>query len=690
MNQKFYHTLLRQFLLCFCLFAGFLQAYGQAPTITSFTPTSGSIGTLITVTGTNLESVSSAAVGGKTAIVVNKSATQAQLLLMPGTLGGTVTVTVTGNASASSTGSFNVVASVPPAVQQGGGLLGTGAVGDAQQGISVAVSADGNTAIVGGHRDNFNTGAVWIYTRIGSTWAQQGNKLVGTGIVNVAQQGYSVALSADGNTALVGGPADNNNFGAAWVFVRVGSTWAQQGAKLVGTGSVGNGNQGNSVSLSADGNTAIVGGPTDNGKVGAAWVFTRSGSTWAQQGSKLVGIGAVGNANQGYSVSVSADGNTTLLGGPEDNNRSGASWVFARTDSVWAQQGSKLVGTGASSRAALGNAVALSADGNTAIVGSPDDYSPTGSGAAWIYTRNRGLWTQQGSKLVGTGGTLFRYGVIYGDQGTSVALSADGNTAIVGGPEDGFSRGSVWIFARVGVTWAQQGIKRSFTENGGVGISVALSADGNTAIVGGQLANANKGAAWVLNGALPIPTITNFTPTSGTPGSVVDGTMGTMITITGTNFFNVIKVLFGGKDAWYISVINPTTITAAMGPGTPSGALTIQVITPGGTATSTNTITSGDTTSGDPFGKYLDSYELGPNPTDDYIAVMVSPRMNFDLRLEIIDPTGKLISQSTYSVLNGLKRLCILELDALSGIYFVRATDQTTGEVIRTDRILKQ
>ena len=70
------------------------------------------------------------------------------------------------------------------------------------------------------------------------------------------------------------------------------------------------------MALSADGNTALIGGPSDNGGVGAAWVFTRSGSTWTQQGAKLVGTGAVGHAGQGWSVALSADGNTALVGGP--------------------------------------------------------------------------------------------------------------------------------------------------------------------------------------------------------------------------------------------------------------------------------------------------------------------------------------------------------------------------------------
>jgi hypothetical protein len=70
-----------------------------------------------------------------------------------------------------------------------------------------------------------------------------------------------------------------------------------------------------SVALSADGNTAIVGGYFDNNATGAAWVYTRSGGVWAQQGNKLVGTGAVGNAGQAYSVALSGDGNTAIMGG---------------------------------------------------------------------------------------------------------------------------------------------------------------------------------------------------------------------------------------------------------------------------------------------------------------------------------------------------------------------------------------
>ena len=126
-------------------------------------------------------------------------------------------------------------------------------------------------------------------------FSQQGPKLVGTGATGPFfgfGQGFSVSLSGDGNTAVVGGPDDDNLVGAAWVFTRSGRVWSQQGPKLVGSDALGPPRQGDSVSLSADGDTAIVGGPGDNGFIGAAWVYTRSGGVWSQQ-AKLVGAGAI-------------------------------------------------------------------------------------------------------------------------------------------------------------------------------------------------------------------------------------------------------------------------------------------------------------------------------------------------------------------------------------------------------------
>ena len=461
------------------------------PSISSFTPSTGPVGTLVTITGTNLSIPTAFTIGGVSAIVISNDGTTLVGMVMPGASTGEIGLT-TGSCSSTSATNFTIIPTPYPGAQQGNKLVGTGNTGVSGQGKSVAVSADGNTAIVGGYNDNSIRGAAWVFIRSGGMWTQQGSILYGSG-GSWAQQGMSVSISADGNTVIIGGNNDNNGQGAAWVWTRSGGVWTQQGNKLVGTGNTGAANQGVSVSLSADGNTALIGGSNDNSQLGATWVWTRSGGVWTQQGSKLVGNGNVGASNQGNSVSVSADGNTAIIGGYNDNTQQGAAWVWNRTGGVWTQQGSKLVGTGNISAANQGISVSVSADGNTAMVGGYNDNY--GRGAAWIWTRSGGVWTQQGNKLVGTGnsGTAM--------QGSSVSVSADGNTAIAGGYYDNTGQGAIWQYTRSGGAWTQQNSKLVGTGNIGAayqGTSVSVSADGNTSIVGGYNDNTGQGAAWVF------------------------------------------------------------------------------------------------------------------------------------------------------------------------------------------------
>jgi hypothetical protein len=397
-------------------------------------------------------------------------------------------------------------------VQEEANLATSHAFEGTSQGMSVALSADGGTAIVGGpgpHNADLgrspkvgSAGAAWVFTRSHGIWTQQGSKLVGATSEyggGLWSQGASVALSADGNTAIVGGPSDNETKGAAWLFTRAGGVWTQQGNKLVGSGADRAGEsqlprgQGMAVALSADGNTAIIGGWGTE----TAWVFTRKGSgVWIQEGT-LVGDGAVGRAHRGMSVALSADGNTAIVGGWSDNSKAGAAWVFSRSRGVWAQQGKKLVGTGAVGNANQGWSVALSAEGNTAILGGPGDnmWDPSvpfglgAAGAAWVFTRNGSSWTQEGEKLVSPKSAR---------QGTSVAVSADGNIAVIGGLVEDGGGGSGLVFTRDGAQWRLDKKLVGTSAIGKSAPSVALSADGNVIMIGGSNDNGGIGAAWMF------------------------------------------------------------------------------------------------------------------------------------------------------------------------------------------------
>jgi phosphodiesterase/alkaline phosphatase D-like protein len=385
---------------------------------------------------------------------------------------------------------------VDPLVQQGAKLTGSGEVGQGSFGLSVAISANGNEVLVGGPTENTSVGAVWAFARSGSTWVQQGSKITATGEIGQGQFGYTLALSEDGTTALIGGGKDNSAVGAAWVFTRSGSTWTQQGEKLTGGEEVGAGHFGCcSVALSSDGNTALVGGYADNTSVGAAWVFTRSGSTWSQQGPKILAGEETGAAHFGYAVALSNDGNTALIGGGNDNNKVGAAWVFTRSGSTWTQQGPKLTGSGETGGGQLGYSVALSADGKLALVGAGADAENVG--AVWTFTRSGSTWSQSGSKLtaaeeIGAG----HFGCC------GVALSADGSIALIGGYVDNASVGAAWEYHRTGSSWTQLGAKLTGGEEIGAasfGRALGLTADATTAVIGGAFDNEDIGAAWIFS-----------------------------------------------------------------------------------------------------------------------------------------------------------------------------------------------
>jgi hypothetical protein len=430
-------------------------------------------------------------------------------------------------------------------------------------GGSVALSADGNTALVGSRLGSST--AAWIFKRSGSLWLEQA-QLAGSGEVgeecvegSECSFGRSVALSADGTTAVVGSPGANGGVGAVWVFTGSGSSWAQQGPKLEGGEAIGAARFGRSVAVSADGGTALIGGAGDHGHRGAAWVFARTGSSWAQQGAKLTGREASPGALFGRSVALSADGSSALIGGPGDAGYRGAAWAFTRSGSSWAPSGPTLGGgEEEQGEGRFGYSVALAADGQTAIVGARSDNE--GAGAAWAFTRAGAAWLQQGSKL--TGGEEAGAG----EFGASVALSAGGNTALLGGPGDGASVGAAWVLARSGGAWSQPDAKLTAVGeigNGRFGAGVALSENGLSALIGGYDDTVKDGAAWSFAAQSPPqpPLVAGVSPSSGTLAG------GTPVTITGSGFLPGESVTIGGA-ATGVEFVSETELRAI----TPAGA----------------------------------------------------------------------------------------------------------------------
>ena len=372
-------------------------------------------------------------------------------------------------------------------------------------GQSVSISSDGTYAIVGAYAEDTgagDAGAAYIFTRSGSTWTQQAKLLASDAEVNDFF-GYSVSISSDGSYAIVGAydeDAGGGNAGAAYIFSRSGSTWTQQ-AKLLASDIEGGDNFGLAVSISSDGTYAIVGArweDTGGSEAGAAYIFSRSGSTWTQQ-QKITASDAQTYDYFGQAVSISSDGSYAIVGAWSKNTSTGAAYIFTRSGSTWTQQ-QKITASDAQTNDLFGWSVSINGNGSYVIVGAR--YKTSIAGAAYVFSRSGSTWTQQ-QKITASDAEA-------NDQfGFAVSISSDGTYAIVSSyVEDtgGTDAGAAYIYGRSGSTWTQERkIQASDIQASDLfGTSVSMNSNGTYVIVGARLEDGgagdplgNAGAAYV-------------------------------------------------------------------------------------------------------------------------------------------------------------------------------------------------
>jgi hypothetical protein len=344
-------------------------------------------------------------------------------------------------------------------------------------GLSIAVS--GNTALIGSSRNDelgSDAGAAYVFVRSGTSWIQQAKLLAPDAAAN---DNFGTAVAIAGDTAVVtatGNDGVSSDTGAAYVFLRTGTAWALQAA-LTAEDAIANDQIGVSVALAGD--TVVVGSTNtgDSGeRSGSAYVFVRTGAAWSQQAKLLASDGV---ERDQFGISVAASGNTAVVGafGDDDNGRSaGSAYVFTRTGTTWIQQ-AKLLASDGVEIDELGISVAL--QGDTALIGAVfNDARASDSGAAYVFTRTGTTWTQQAKLSPEDGAESDNFG-------NSVALQGD--VAIIGSPNDGdlgAASGSAYVFTRAGTTWTQQA--KLLASDGEpvdfAGVWVALSDD--TVVVG--------------------------------------------------------------------------------------------------------------------------------------------------------------------------------------------------------------
>ena len=369
-----------------------------------------------------------------------------------------------------------------------------------QFGVSVGISTDGNTVISGAQAEDTGgttAGATYVFTRSGTTWSQEA-KLQPSDVAAGDTSGYQVSISGDGNTIIISSHSDDTGYtgaGAAYIFTRSGTTWSQQ-AKLVASNPGEYDSFGKGVGISTDGNTVLVGAPGEDtgvGDAGAVYAFTRSGTTWSQQAFIQCSDRAQYDGF-GEHIAVSSNGNDAIIGVREKSG-GGAAYVFNRSGSTWSQQ-AKIVSSDLQTGDAFGSDVDISDNGATVIVGAPtEDTGASNVGAAYIFTRSGTSWSQQ-QKIQASDKQ------IYDNFGIAVGLDTTGDLAIIGAnyeDTDYGNAGAAYVFTRDGTTWSQESkitpTDSARASNDQFGFHLAISSD--TAVVGGFNIE-GEGAAYIF------------------------------------------------------------------------------------------------------------------------------------------------------------------------------------------------
>ncbi len=361
----------------------------------------------------------------------------------------------------------------------------TASNGDPNDFFGRRVDIFGTTAIVGAYNDDdkgINSGAAYIYEKIGGVWAETIKLTASDGGAN-DRFGFDVAIT--GNKMVVGAASSVGN-GAAYVFEKQGGSWteiakltANDGAPLDHFG----------VSVAIEGSQAVIGAflDDDNGtETGSAYIFEESGGIWSQT-TKL--LASDGNGFDRFGNGLDIEGDKIVIGAPGADGiptRSGAAYIFEKVAGVWTEveilhpsivTGNDNFGGGTPS-----------ISGGKVLIGAFRTNLPGASqaGVAYIFEKVAGNWVETSQLQASDFGANMLFGA---------NSSIDNNMAIIGSVSPNI--GAAYVFKYSGGVWtetlkltASDGV--SGDEFGFVGIS------GATGIVG-ALNHNGTGAAYVYN-----------------------------------------------------------------------------------------------------------------------------------------------------------------------------------------------
>ena len=373
--------------------------------------------------------------------------------------------------------------------------LGTdidGETANDESGQSISLSADGNIVAIGTYLNyggGIPSGYVRVYQFQSGNWAQMGTNIDGEAIYD--ESGRSVSLSADGSIVAIGATSNDgngNSSGHVRVYQFQNGNWVQMGNDI--DGEAFNDKSGGSVSLSTDGSRVAIGAVNNDGNgnnSGHVRVYEFQNGNWVQLGADIDGEAA--EDRSGRSVSLSADGSILAIGASFNNGngiRSGHVRVYEYQSGNWVQLGNDIDGEAADDR--FGWFLSLSTDGSrVAIAGPLNDENGNDSGHVRVYEYQSGSWVQLGTDIDGEAAE--------DRSGISVSLSADGNSVAIGAlfnSGNGNNSGHVRVYQFQSGNWGQVStdIDGEAAEDQS-GQSVSLSADGSIVAIGAHRNDGN-------------------------------------------------------------------------------------------------------------------------------------------------------------------------------------------------------
>lgn len=299
-------------------------------------------------------------------------------------------------------------------------------------GDSSSVAIQGDTIVVGTSDETYGPGKAYVFVKPAGGWTDMTPTATLSTTDNATSNEFGVSVGIDGNTIVIGAEGVNSYTGAAYVYVKPDSGWTnmKQTAKLTASDGKADDFMGGAVAIS--GNTIVSGARQKSPQGGKAYVYVEPSAGWNNMTQTAELSPSDGQASGSFGISVSNSGNTILVGAQNAGSPTGAAYVYVKPASGWANMTQTAELTAADGEVYFGATVLI--NGGTAVVGAPLRSRGQNEevGGAYVFSEPSGGWENMEGSTVLTGSDARYFG------GSGYSLSLSGSSLLVGA-EGGFS-----------------------------------------------------------------------------------------------------------------------------------------------------------------------------------------------------------------------------------------------------------